>query len=97
MLLINVSRLGIFSSLIAFRKLNMRLLRMLIRLERLMLSLLVLFYRRITLIGYSLHFFLGFLVFAACEAALGLSLLVAFLRLRGNDYVPSFRTLNFYV
>nr|YP_009827424.1 NADH dehydrogenase subunit 4L [Hermissenda emurai]QIV24371.1 NADH dehydrogenase subunit 4L [Hermissenda emurai] len=93
----NVSSLGIFSSLIAFSKLNMRLLSMLISLESLMLSLLVLFYSSVTLMGYSLHFFLGFLVFAACEAALGLSLLVAFLRLRGNDYVPSFSTLNFYV
>nr|WIS40132.1 NADH dehydrogenase subunit 4L [Facelina auriculata] len=92
-----MSWLGIISSLFSYAKLNVRILSVLISLEGLMLSLLLLFFSSLSLSGQSKHFLLILLTFAACEAALGLSLLVSVLRLRSNDYVSSLSSLNFYV
>nr|YP_010836960.1 NADH dehydrogenase subunit 4L [Dendronotus frondosus]WGC92353.1 NADH dehydrogenase subunit 4L [Dendronotus frondosus] len=97
MFLLKVSGVGIFGSLLSYSKLNVRMLGVLISLEALMLSLLVLLFGSLTYLGVSLHYFLILLTFAACEAALGLSLLVSILRVRSNDYVSSFSSLNFYV
>nr|YP_010874760.1 NADH dehydrogenase subunit 4L [Facelina bostoniensis]WGV42882.1 NADH dehydrogenase subunit 4L [Facelina bostoniensis] len=97
MFLVKISWLGIVSSLFSYAKLNVRVLSVLISLEGLMLSLLLLFFSSLSLSGQSKHFFLVLLTFAACEAALGLSLLVSVLRLRSNDYVSSLSSLNFYV
>nr|YP_009350097.1 NADH dehydrogenase subunit 4L [Homoiodoris japonica]AKK32259.1 NADH dehydrogenase subunit 4L [Homoiodoris japonica] len=96
MLLLKISSLGILSSFFAFAKLNVHVLILLISLEALMLSLLTF------MLGFSFsyssgfHLFMILLTFAACEAAMGLSLLVSLLRLRGNDYVTSFSSMNFY-
>nr|YP_009349232.1 NADH dehydrogenase subunit 4L [Sakuraeolis japonica]APZ75717.1 NADH dehydrogenase subunit 4L [Sakuraeolis japonica] len=87
--------MGVISSLFSYAKLNVRVLSVLISLEGLMLSLLLLFFSSLTLMGTSKHFFLVLLTFAACEAALGLSLLVSVIRLRSNDYVASLSSLNF--
>ena len=57
-------------------------LRVLISLEAMILSLLVLLYSL-----SSQYLLLVLLTFAACEAALGLSLLVSILRVRGSDRV----------
>ena len=81
---------------IAFAKLNSHILRLLISLEALILSLLVFLYSLVINIEISSHFFLILLVFAASEAAMGLSLLVSMLRVRGNDYVSSLTSLKFY-
>nr|YP_009340672.1 NADH dehydrogenase subunit 4L [Laevipilina antarctica]APQ42961.1 NADH dehydrogenase subunit 4L [Laevipilina antarctica] len=48
---------------------------------------------KITSIGG--HFLLVFMTFSACEAAMGLGLLVTILRTTGNDYVSSTHTLKF--
>lgn len=95
--LIKISIFGIFSSLLRFSKLNFRVLRMLISLEALILRLLLFTFSCLLVIGEGIHYFLVLLTFAACEAALGLSLLVSILRLRGNDYVSTFSSLKFYV
>nr|YP_010834658.1 NADH dehydrogenase subunit 4L [Coryphella verrucosa]WFQ82026.1 NADH dehydrogenase subunit 4L [Coryphella verrucosa] len=97
MFLVKISSLGIVSSLLSYAKLNMRILGVLISLEGLMLSLLVLLFSGLSFLGVGMHYFLVLLTFAACEAALGLSLLVSILRLRSNDYVSTFSSLNFYV
>nr|BDY26062.1 NADH dehydrogenase subunit 4L [Spurilla braziliana] len=97
MFLIKLSALGVASSLLGYAKLNVRLLSVLISLEGLMLSLLVLFYSGLSFSGTDMHYFLVLLTFAACEAALGLSLLVSVLRVRSNDYIPAVSSLNFYV
>ena len=101
MSLASVELLGIglvlfFVGSIVFGKLNNHLLRVLICLEALILSLLVFLYNYIVNFESARPLFLVLLVFAASEAAIGLSLLVRMLRTRGNDYVTSFNTLNFY-
>nr|AUJ21242.1 NADH dehydrogenase subunit 4L [Hypselodoris bullocki] len=73
----------------------MHILTLLISLEALMLSLLVFLFSFSMLFSSSFHVFLILLTFAACEAAMGLALLVSILRIRGNDYVMSLSTLNF--
>nr|YP_010352817.1 NADH dehydrogenase subunit 4L [Dermatobranchus otome]UOD76585.1 NADH dehydrogenase subunit 4L [Dermatobranchus otome]UOD76598.1 NADH dehydrogenase subunit 4L [Dermatobranchus otome] len=97
MFLVKVSGVGIISSVISFSKLNIRILGVLISLEALMLSLLTLLYGVLGILGVNMHYFLVLLTFAACEAALGLALLVSILRIRSNDYIASFSSLNFYV
>nr|YP_010983245.1 NADH dehydrogenase subunit 4L [Hypselodoris whitei]WOK01427.1 NADH dehydrogenase subunit 4L [Hypselodoris whitei] len=89
------SWIGLTTALFVFSKLNMHILTLLISLEALMLSLLVFLFSFSLLYGSSFHIFLILLTFAACEAALGLALLVSILRVRGNDYVMSLTTLNF--
>ena len=95
--LVKISRLGLISSVLSYSKLNTRMLRVLISLEGLMLRLLLFMFRSLIFLGERGYFFLVLLTFAACEAALGLSLLVRVLRLRGNDYINSFSSLKFYV
>nr|YP_009136669.1 NADH dehydrogenase subunit 4L [Melibe leonina]AKE07274.1 NADH dehydrogenase subunit 4L [Melibe leonina] len=97
MYLLKLSSVGIFGALLSYSKLNVRLLSVLISLEALMLCLLGLLFGTLTYLGESMHYFLILLTFAACEAALGLSLLVSILRLRSNDYVSSFSSLKYYV
>nr|YP_009136682.1 NADH dehydrogenase subunit 4L [Tritonia tetraquetra]AKE07287.1 NADH dehydrogenase subunit 4L [Tritonia tetraquetra] len=97
MFMIKVSWVGLVSSLLSYSKLSVRILSVLISLEALMLSLLALMYGTLGFLGSDMHYFLILLTFAACEAALGLSMLVSILRIRSNDYVSSFSSLNFYV
>nr|YP_009271539.1 NADH dehydrogenase subunit 4L [Hypselodoris festiva]ANX10019.1 NADH dehydrogenase subunit 4L [Hypselodoris festiva] len=89
------SWIGVTVSFFSFSSLNSHILALLISLEALMLSLLVFLFSFSMLFGSSFHIFLILLTFAACEAALGLGLLVSLLRVRGNDYVMSLSTLNF--
>nr|YP_010574748.1 NADH dehydrogenase subunit 4L [Doris odhneri]UZI00319.1 NADH dehydrogenase subunit 4L [Doris odhneri] len=96
MLLMKISFLGILTASFAFAKLNMHILILLISLEAMMLSLLTFILSFSFVYSTGFHFFLILLTFAACEAALGLALLVSILRLRGNDYVTSFSSMNFY-
>ena len=82
--------------LISFCSYQAHTLNLLLRLEAIILSLLVLIYTFSCLRGCPTQSFLVLLTFAACEAALGLSLLVRILRLWGNDYVGSFGSIQFY-
>ena len=95
--LLKISSFGVISSVFSYSKINTRILSVLIRLEGLILSLLLFLFGRLIYLGISGHYFLVLLTFAACEAALGLSLLVRILRLRGNDYINSFSSIKFYV
>nr|YP_010996924.1 NADH dehydrogenase subunit 4L [Dendrodoris krusensternii]WPH63908.1 NADH dehydrogenase subunit 4L [Dendrodoris krusensternii] len=91
-----LSWVGVATSFFSFAKLNKHILTLLISLEALMLSLLVFLFSFCLLNSSNYLMFLVLLTFAASEAALGLSLMVSILRLRGNDYVTSFSSLSFY-
>nr|YP_010577088.1 NADH dehydrogenase subunit 4L [Japetella diaphana]UZN92534.1 NADH dehydrogenase subunit 4L [Japetella diaphana] len=69
------------------------ILNMLLGFEVLTLSLLVMFMFSWSLISFSMYLVMVMIVFSVCEATLGLSLLVSFIRLHGNDYVSS---MNMY-
>nr|WBV77014.1 NADH dehydrogenase subunit 4L [Phestilla sp. CUS-2023] len=97
MFLLKISTFGVISSVLSYSKMNSRMLSILISLEGLMLSLLMFLFGSLIFLGQSSFYFLILLTFAACEAALGLSLLVSVLRLRGNDYINTFSSLKFYV
>nr|YP_010388421.1 NADH dehydrogenase subunit 4L [Phyllidia elegans]UPP55823.1 NADH dehydrogenase subunit 4L [Phyllidia elegans] len=91
-----ISWIGMVTSFFAFTKLNFHILILLISLEALMLSLLIFLFSFCLIYKNNCSMFLVLLTFAACEAALGLSLLVSILRLRGNDFVTSFNSMKFY-
>nr|WNR50737.1 NADH dehydrogenase subunit 4L [Phyllidiella sp. c LZ-2021] len=91
-----ISWLGVITSFFTFTKLNSHILILLISLEALMLSLLAFIFAFCLVYEVSYSMFLVLLTFAACEAALGLSLLVSILRLRGNDFSTSFNSMKFY-
>nr|YP_010970161.1 NADH dehydrogenase subunit 4L [Phyllidiella hageni]WNR50672.1 NADH dehydrogenase subunit 4L [Phyllidiella hageni]WNR50685.1 NADH dehydrogenase subunit 4L [Phyllidiella hageni]WNR50698.1 NADH dehydrogenase subunit 4L [Phyllidiella hageni] len=91
-----ISWIGMVTSFFSFTKLNDHILILLISLEALMLSLLVFIFSTCLIFNMSYSMFLVLLTFAACEAALGLSLLVSILRLRSNDFVMSFNSMKFY-
>nr|YP_002726382.1 NADH dehydrogenase subunit 4L [Siphonaria pectinata]ACE62827.1 NADH dehydrogenase subunit 4L [Siphonaria pectinata] len=80
---------------LAFAAYQVHSLNLLISLEAIMLSLLVFLYSFSMIYSTESHLFLVLLTLAACEGALGLSLLVSLLRLRGNDLVDSFSSMKF--
>nr|YP_007475219.1 NADH dehydrogenase subunit 4L [Placida sp. 1 NY-2013]AGC56259.1 NADH dehydrogenase subunit 4L [Placida sp. 1 NY-2013] len=84
-----------FGGIVAFSTYQAHTLNVLLSLEAIMLSLLVVLYTFNCFSGSPSQSFLVLLTFAACEAALGLSLLVSMLRLWGNDYVDSFGSMKF--
>nr|ABJ55879.1 NADH dehydrogenase subunit 4L [Sagaminopteron nigropunctatum] len=89
-----LSLLGIMFSLCAFIAYQVHSLSLLISLEALMLSMLMFIFS--FLCSYSdPYWMLVLLTMAACEAALGLSLLVSLLRVRGND-LSSLMSNNMY-
>lgn len=47
----------------------------------------------LSFININLYILIVFLVFAVCEGALGLSILVSIIRTHGNDYFQSFNIL----
>nr|AJJ48393.1 NADH dehydrogenase subunit 4L [Radix sp. MOTU3] len=71
------------------------ILNLLIILEAMMLSL-IMFNFCLNLIYSSEFLMLILLTFAACEAALGLSILVSFLRVRGNNFLSSITSTNWF-
>nr|WRW10868.1 NADH dehydrogenase subunit 4L [Melampus sincaporensis] len=77
---------------VCFSSQRTHVLSMLISLEGAMLSLLSYYYFFSAGVLSSSSLFLLLLTFAACEAALGLSVLVSFMRLHGSDLVGAFST-----
>nr|YP_009002526.1 NADH dehydrogenase subunit 4L [Cherax robustus]CDL72603.1 NADH dehydrogenase subunit 4L [Cherax robustus] len=69
------------------------LLNVLLGLEFVMLSIFGMMSVNMSGIGLEGVFVMFFLVMAACEGALGLSLLVSVVRSHGNDYFSSFGVL----
>lgn len=70
------------------------LLNTLLRLEFIILGIFFFINNCISEIGREVYFVLFFLTLAACEGALGLSLLVSIVRRHGNDYFNRFRALG---
>nr|YP_010988631.1 NADH dehydrogenase subunit 4L [Anaspides clarkei]YP_010988709.1 NADH dehydrogenase subunit 4L [Anaspides jarmani]WOR80923.1 NADH dehydrogenase subunit 4L [Anaspides clarkei]WOR81027.1 NADH dehydrogenase subunit 4L [Anaspides jarmani]WOR81040.1 NADH dehydrogenase subunit 4L [Anaspides jarmani] len=70
------------------------LLNTLLSLEFIMLGIFWLLSLSLVKIGYDIYFVLFFLTFAACEGALGLSLLVSIVRTHGNDCFSNFGILQ---
>nr|YP_003495116.1 NADH dehydrogenase subunit 4L [Platevindex mortoni]ADD37171.1 NADH dehydrogenase subunit 4L [Platevindex mortoni]UZH97743.1 NADH dehydrogenase subunit 4L [Platevindex mortoni] len=87
MILVYVSTVLLLFFVWTFSRQRYHILSLLVCLEAVMLSVLVFFYSLSLLYSFSSHLFLMLLVFAACEAAFGLSLLISLLRLRGVDLI----------
>nr|YP_010620300.1 NADH dehydrogenase subunit 4 [Thereuonema tuberculata]WAX37250.1 NADH dehydrogenase subunit 4 [Thereuonema tuberculata] len=84
----------IFGGAVMFVSNRKHLLVVLMSIEYLMLGL-FLGLGYVFLMGYGdMFFLLVFLVFAACEGSLGLSVLVGIIRSHGNDYFNSLNVLQ---
>nr|QLY89843.1 NADH dehydrogenase subunit 4L [Bathyomphalus contortus] len=89
MLLLITSVLIIFILVFTFVKNSKYILNSLIILEAIMLFSMVFMIVSLSWILESNYMFIMLMTFMACEAALGLSLLVTFVRLRGNNLINS--------
>nr|YP_009020466.1 NADH dehydrogenase subunit 4L [Geocharax gracilis]CDN85555.1 NADH dehydrogenase subunit 4L [Geocharax gracilis] len=70
------------------------LLNVLLGLEFIMLGIFGSLSMKASMAGLEVYFVMFFLILAACEGALGLSLLVSVVRSHGNDYFSSFSVLS---
>nr|QXU57649.1 NADH dehydrogenase subunit 4L [Cherax punctatus] len=77
----------------AFISNHKHLLNVLLGLEFVVLSIFGMISVNMPSVGLEAMFVMFFLVMAACEGALGLSLLVSVVRSHGNDYFSSFGIL----
>jgi len=77
--------------LVIFSSKREHLLSILLRLEYIILSLYFIFY--LLMQSNDIYFSLIFIVFTACEGALGLSILVIIRRSHGSDYFKSFNII----
>jgi len=82
----------IFSGLFVFSSKRKHLLSALLRLEYMALAFYFIFF--LFLFFNHLFFSLLYITFAACEGALGLSILVIISRTHGGDYFKSFNFLG---
>nr|AID21389.1 NADH dehydrogenase subunit 4L [Platevindex sp. CL-2014] len=94
MILVYISSVLLLFFLWAFSRQRYHILSLLVCLEAVMLSILVFFYFLSILYSFSSHLFLMLLVFAVCEAAFGLALLVSLLRLRGVDFISALSSVR---
>nr|UDU84783.1 NADH dehydrogenase subunit 4L [Archips betulanus] len=69
------------------------LLIILLSLEFMVLSIFLFMLLILSYMHMNLYMLMVFLVFAVCEGALGLSILVSMIRTHGNDYFQSFNLL----
>lgn len=93
-LFVLTSLIIIFSGIWNFVSYRKHLLNSLLRLEFIILGIFSLIINNLSLLGNEIFFSLFFLALAACEGALGLSLLVTMVRSHGNDYFNAFRSLE---
>nr|YP_011010727.1 NADH dehydrogenase subunit 4L [Menippe rumphii]WPW47617.1 NADH dehydrogenase subunit 4L [Menippe rumphii] len=84
----------IFCGLWGFISYHKHLLNSLLSLEFMMLGVFWLMSIQMSNVGSEVYFSLFFLTLAACEGALGLSLLVFMVRSHGNDQFMSFNLLE---
>nr|YP_009128693.1 NADH dehydrogenase subunit 4L [Lyreidus brevifrons]AJR19298.1 NADH dehydrogenase subunit 4L [Lyreidus brevifrons] len=84
----------IFCGLWSFISYQKHLLNSLLSLEFMMLGIFWLMGIMMSGVGSEIYFCLFFLTLAACEGALGLSLLVFIVRTHGNDCFKSFNVLE---
>nr|YP_010585870.1 NADH dehydrogenase subunit 4L [Choristoneura metasequoiacola]UZY20653.1 NADH dehydrogenase subunit 4L [Choristoneura metasequoiacola] len=69
------------------------LLIILLSLEFMVLSIFLFMLFILSYMNMNMYMLMVFLVFAVCEGALGLSILVSMIRTHGNDYFQSFNLL----
>nr|YP_010470984.1 NADH dehydrogenase subunit 4L [Allogalathea elegans]UVF62813.1 NADH dehydrogenase subunit 4l [Allogalathea elegans] len=84
----------IMSGFFVFTSNRKHLLNTLLSLEFIMLGIFFCMGGQISSMGSEMYFVLFFLTLAACEGALGLSLLVSIVCFHGNDYFNSFSSLG---
>nr|YP_010310799.1 NADH dehydrogenase subunit 4L [Periclimenes brevicarpalis]UMY76337.1 NADH dehydrogenase subunit 4L [Periclimenes brevicarpalis] len=85
---------SIVCGLLAFSSKRKHLLNVLLSLEFVMVSVYMVMVTVLSYNGLDLYFVLFFLSLAACEGALGLSLLVSIVRSCGSDKFSSFSVLE---
>jgi len=85
-----LSSLGFFMALIALSLQHKHLLSVLLRLEAATINLFIMLFSTSNNILFSGETALILITLGACEASLGLSILVSIIRARGNDYVSRF-------
>lgn len=84
----------IFITVLTFFLNNKHLLSLLLRLEALMISLFCLAVISISPMNVEYYYSLIILTFAACEAAVGLSILVNIISSHGSSYVSSINLMQ---
>nr|YP_003204741.1 NADH dehydrogenase subunit 4L [Fusiturris similis]ACF04848.1 NADH dehydrogenase subunit 4L [Fusiturris similis] len=85
-----LSMFGVFMALLALSLQYKHLLSILLSLEAVTMNLFILMFSLSSNISYSGETALILITLGACEASLGLAILVAIIRAEGNDYVSSF-------
>lgn len=84
----------IFCGCWGFISYSKHILNTLLRLEFIMVGVFWLMSRQLSLIGSEVYFSLFFLTLAACEGALGLTILILVVRSHGNDVFSRFNLLE---
>lgn len=84
----------VLCGVISFVSLQKHLLNALLRLEFIILGIFFILALYSSKVRNELNYIFFFLSLAACEGALGLSLLVSIVRRHGNDYFKGFRRLG---
>nr|YP_010954471.1 NADH dehydrogenase subunit 4L [Lisarda rhypara]WMV02034.1 NADH dehydrogenase subunit 4L [Lisarda rhypara] len=84
----------LFCGFLVFCSMRKHLLLTLLSLEFLSLTLFFLFFIYLYFYGVSYYFVMVFLVFAVCEGALGLGILVSLIRSHGGDMISSLSILG---
>nr|AML26387.1 NADH dehydrogenase subunit 4L [Staphylinidae sp. BMNH 1274634] len=82
-----------FMGLISFSLKRKHFLLMLLSLELIVLSLFMILFINLSMIGCESFFSMIFLTMSVCEGALGLSILVSLMRSHSNDYFQTFNLL----
>nr|BCP51377.1 ND4L [Valvata hokkaidoensis] len=94
MVMIFISSMGIMFSIVSFLMQRYHFLNILLSLEVATMNLFILiFSQSMNLMGMSYNSLI-YITLGACEASLGLAILVSLLRVRGNDYVWSFSSMK---
>ena len=93
-IIVAVPVLIVFCGCWGFIRYNKHILNSLLRLEFIILGVFWLIVTQLTLIGREVYFSLFFLTLAACEGALGLSILILVVRRHGNDTFSRFNLLE---
>nr|YP_010535294.1 NADH dehydrogenase subunit 4L [Megacopta horvathi]UYA97781.1 NADH dehydrogenase subunit 4L [Megacopta horvathi]UYA97794.1 NADH dehydrogenase subunit 4L [Megacopta horvathi] len=91
---LNLSLVFMLCSSLVFCLSHKHILLALLSLEFMVLSVYLVLYMYLSMTGYELYFSMIFLIFSVCEGALGLSILVNFVRTSGNDYLTSISVLS---
>nr|QCI09257.1 NADH dehydrogenase subunit 4L [Aponsila sp. FS-2019] len=92
--ILNLSLIFMSCSIFVFCMTHKHILLALLSLEFMVLSVYLILLYFLTSYGYEIYFIVLFLVFSVCEGALGLSILVNFVRTTGNDYLSSLSILS---